>query len=53
VIGIRLVPLRVDDGHQVAAMTRSPEKTERLRAFGAEPVVCDVFDPERLAQAIS
>jgi uncharacterized protein YbjT (DUF2867 family) len=44
VIGTQLVPLLVDDGHTVAGMTRSPEKAQRLRELGAEPVVCDVFD---------
>jgi len=44
VIGIRLVPLLVEAGHEVAGMTRSPEKAESLRELGAEPVVCDVFD---------
>lgn len=49
VIGIRLLPLLVGDGHRVAAMTRTPTKAERLRALGAEPVVCDVFDAAKLA----
>ncbi len=46
VIGVRLVPLLLAAGHEVAGMTRSqPELVERL---GAEPVVCDVYDLERL-----
>jgi uncharacterized protein YbjT (DUF2867 family) len=53
VIGIRLLPLLVADGHTVAAMTRSPEKTGRLRALGAEPVVCDVFDAAALTDAVA
>lgn len=52
VIGIRLVPLLTTEGHTVAAMTRSPEKTETLRMLGAEPVVCDVFNPETLTDAV-
>jgi uncharacterized protein YbjT (DUF2867 family) len=43
VIGVRLVPLLVAEGHEVAGMTRSPEKVETLRRLGALPVVCDVF----------
>jgi hypothetical protein len=53
VIGIRLLPLLVADGHRVAAMTRSPEKADRLRWLGAEPVVCDVFDADELTSAVA
>jgi nucleoside-diphosphate-sugar epimerase len=52
VIGIRLVPLLVAEGHEVAGMTRSPTKVEQLRALGAEPVVCNVFDAEALRRAV-
>ncbi len=52
VIGVRLVPLLVADGHEVAGMTRSPGKAEGLRALGAEPVVCDVFDLDALSAAV-
>lgn len=51
-IGVRLVPLLVVDGHDVAGMTRSAEKAGTLRALGAEPVVCDVFDAEALRDAV-
>ena len=34
-------------------MTRSAAKTDALRALGAEPVVCDVFDAEKLARVVS
>ena len=44
VLGVRLVPLLVATAHVVAGMTRSPGKVERLRALGAAPVVCDVYD---------
>jgi uncharacterized protein YbjT (DUF2867 family) len=52
VLGLRLVPLLVADGHRVAGMTRSPRKADALRALGAEPVVCDVFDAPALAEAV-
>jgi nucleoside-diphosphate-sugar epimerase len=52
VIGVRLVPLLITQGHQVAGMTRSPDKTEAIRSLGAEPVVCDVFDPAALTDAV-
>jgi uncharacterized protein YbjT (DUF2867 family) len=49
---VRLVPLLVAEGHEVAGMTRSPEKVERLRELGAEPVVCDVYDAASLRDAV-
>jgi nucleoside-diphosphate-sugar epimerase len=52
VIGVRLVPLLVRAGHEVAGMTRSPDRAEALRALGAEPVVCDVFDADALREAV-
>jgi nucleoside-diphosphate-sugar epimerase len=52
VIGIRLVPLLVDAGHTVGAMTRTAEKADRLAAMGAQPIVCDVFDRQALATAV-
>jgi uncharacterized protein YbjT (DUF2867 family) len=39
VLGVQLVPLLVADGHEVAGMTRSPDKAQALRELGAEPVV--------------
>lgn len=52
VIGVRLVPLLVSAGHVVAGMTRSPEKAGGLRAIGAIPVVCDVYDADALREAV-
>ena len=52
VIGVRLVPLLVAAGHKVAGMTQSPDKAERLRALGAVPVVCDVFDRDGVHAAV-
>lgn len=53
VIGIRMLPLLIGAGHTVAGMTRSPHKAGELRALGAEPVVCDVFDAPALAGAVT
>jgi nucleoside-diphosphate-sugar epimerase len=53
VIGIRLVPLLVADGHTVAGMTRSPGKAGELGELGAEPVVCDAYDAGALARAVA
>lgn len=44
VLGIRVVPLLVADGHDVWGMTRTPSKSDLLWKAGAEPVVCDVYD---------
>jgi hypothetical protein len=52
VLGIRIVPLLVGEGHVVAGMTRSPAKSSQLQALGAEPVVCDVFDVPALIAAV-
>lgn len=53
VIGMRLVPLLVADGHRVAGLTRTPGKADLLRRLGAEPVVCDVYDADALREAVS
>ena len=52
VIGVRLVPLLVDAGHDVAGMTRSPAKVDLVRSLGAEAVVCDVFDEGELVRVV-
>jgi nucleoside-diphosphate-sugar epimerase len=52
VIGVRLVPLLVADGHAVAGMTRTPGKASALRSLGADPVVCDVYDADALSDAV-
>jgi uncharacterized protein YbjT (DUF2867 family) len=52
VIGVRLVPLLIEGGHEVAGMTRSAGKADHLRSLGAAPVVCDVFDAGALTAAV-
>jgi nucleoside-diphosphate-sugar epimerase len=52
VLGIRLVPLLVADGHEVAAMTRSEAKAPLVSSLGAKPVVCDVYDADRLEKLV-
>jgi nucleoside-diphosphate-sugar epimerase len=52
VIGTRLLPLLIDAGHTVGALTRSPSKADRLAALGAKPIVCDVFDRSALTTAV-
>jgi nucleoside-diphosphate-sugar epimerase len=52
VVGRRLVPLLVADGHHVTALTRYPERVPALRAAGAEPAVVDVRDAGALAETV-
>jgi nucleoside-diphosphate-sugar epimerase len=52
VIGMRLLPLMLADGHVVAAMTRTRAKLPGLQAAGVTPVACDVFDREALLAAV-
>jgi uncharacterized protein YbjT (DUF2867 family) len=51
-IGVRLVPLLVGAGYDVAGMTRTPAKAQQLTELGAAPVVCDAFDREALVHAV-
>jgi nucleoside-diphosphate-sugar epimerase len=51
-VGVRLVPQLVERGHEVVGSTRSPEKAERLRAQGAEPVVLDLLDARAVREAV-
>ncbi len=53
VLGTRLLPMLVASGHDVTAMTRSPEKADRLRAVGATPAIRDVFDAEGLRAEVA
>jgi nucleoside-diphosphate-sugar epimerase len=47
-VGRHLVPLLAKRGHEVVAMTRSAAKQAALVAAGAEPVVADGLDRERV-----
>lgn len=51
-VGRRLVPMLIEAGHEVTAMTRSQSKVDAVRAAGATPVVCDVFDAAALREAV-
>ena len=53
IIGIRLLPPLLAGGNTVAAMTRSADKLDHLRALGAHPVLCDVFDAAALTEAVT
>ena len=50
VLGRPLVPILVERGHVVAGLTRS--QGDVVRELGAEPIVCDVYDAERLRELV-
>ncbi|KAB8190326.1 NAD-dependent epimerase/dehydratase family protein [Nonomuraea phyllanthi] len=52
-VGRFLVPLLVDAGHEVTGMARTEEAGDRLRARGAAAVRGDVFDADRVREAIA
>lgn len=52
VVGRRIVPLLVADGHRVTGLTRSPRRAAELRALGAQPVVVDVVEGAALTTAV-
>ena len=45
-VGIPLVRALVEAGHQVTALTRSPEKQDELRRLGATPALADALDAQ-------
>jgi nucleoside-diphosphate-sugar epimerase len=51
-IGRPLVRELVAAGHEVSALTRSPERATALEAAGAKPAVADVFDANALREAV-
>lgn len=51
-IGTRLIPQLLDRGHEVIGTFRSPGKTERLRALGAQPLALDLLDPAAVRRAV-
>jgi nucleoside-diphosphate-sugar epimerase len=53
VIGVRVVPLLVAAGHDVAGLTRSQSKAASITAMGAQPFVMDVYDASGLASVVT
>jgi nucleoside-diphosphate-sugar epimerase len=52
-IGRLLLRRLIAAGHQVTGMTRSRDRAAGIRAVGAEPVVCDVFDRDGLQAVVT
>jgi nucleoside-diphosphate-sugar epimerase len=51
-LGSRLTPRLVERGHHVVGTTRSPDKTGRVTAMGAEAVVVDGLDAASVRRAV-
>jgi 2-alkyl-3-oxoalkanoate reductase len=51
-IGVPLVRRLVAMGHQVTALTRTPENAPKLRALGATPAVADALDADALRRVV-
>lgn len=52
-VGQHLLPMLIEEGHEVVAVTRTPAKADGLRALGALPVVCDALDREAVLGAVT
>jgi nucleoside-diphosphate-sugar epimerase len=52
-IGTRLLPMLVENGYEVVAMTRSPAKQDALRTAGATPVIADGLDRAAVLAAVA
>jgi 2-alkyl-3-oxoalkanoate reductase len=52
-IGSHLVAQLVARGHEVVGTTRSADRTEPLRALGAEPVIVDALDRAAVVEAVA
>jgi nucleoside-diphosphate-sugar epimerase len=53
VIGTRALPLLIEAGHTVTAVTRSPANRASLERVGARPVEASLFDVASLRQVIA
>ena len=52
VVGQGLLAQLVRVRHEVTGMMRSPARATEIRAHGAEAVVCDAFDRDRLLESV-
>ena len=51
-IGVPLVRALVAAGHDVTALTRTPDKQAMLKALGATPALADALDAEALLRLV-
>ncbi|MGB1582805.1 MAG: NAD-dependent epimerase/dehydratase family protein [Solirubrobacterales bacterium] len=52
-IGRPLLPMLTSAGHEVTALTRSPDRAEWIEQTGAASVVCDVRDADAVSTAVT
>lgn len=52
-IGRPLIAQLLDKGHDVVALTRSPEKAQTLAEQGVEPAIADVFDADAVKAVVT
>ncbi|GAA3437103.1 NAD-dependent epimerase/dehydratase family protein [Kutzneria kofuensis] len=52
VLGRRLVPLLLADGHHVTGLARSTASADRIRQLGAEPAAGDALDADSVRAAV-
>lgn len=53
VIGSRLVPLLIEEGHEVVGFTRTPAKVADIQASGAQGSAVDILDAAALRKAVA
>jgi nucleoside-diphosphate-sugar epimerase len=51
-IGRFLLPQLIEKGHEVVALTRSPDKAEQIERVGASAVIADPLDKAQLTAAV-
>jgi nucleoside-diphosphate-sugar epimerase len=52
ILGRRVVPAFIRDGHRVTGVARSADKASLLERVGATPVYLDVFDAAKVTRAV-
>lgn len=52
VIGLRLIPLLLDKGYEVMAMTRSTQKIPVLHKLGALTSLCDIYEKSEFINTV-
>jgi nucleoside-diphosphate-sugar epimerase len=53
VVGSRVVPLLLEEGHEVTAVVRSPEQRGEVSGTGADAVEVSLFDRDKLRDAVA
>ena len=51
-LGRRIIPVLVNQGHEVTALTRRSDRAGMLRSLGARPAVANALEPVSLARVV-